>query len=562
MKRFTSIILLVALLLSLPMIQAYASSATFTDVSPTSWYSAPVTYAASSGFAVGSGNHFYPKAAVTRGEFVTMLARVVLPEGIPDDLPDTQFSDVEQSRFYYKPVMWAVANGIADGTSAGEFSPQEQIKRQDMALMILRTEQRTSLGILPAETVASAFADDQSISGYARTAVYKLQEQGLLTGNKDGSFNPKSSLTRAEAVTVLSHLSMYKTGHTHTLQAAETVAPTCATRGKQFYRCQCGSYYAVYTNAALGHNYVLQKTDAASWTATYQCSRCGTTYTEKLPGEAPHKIYDGNSLISYENALAVVDQLQQIYPDLLHSYVGGYSVWGTGIRVVTLGKGNRYIFMNGNIHAKETVTTNYLLKVLDEYAYAYSTNGKIGAYQIKPLLDTFTLVIIPCSNPDGRAKVIAGNNGWKANGRGVNLNENFPTNWVYASSGGYGAYAGSEPETQTIISVLNRYPFELVLDCHTSGEVIYYADNDCSAALSAKSYNLAKALKAKCGFGLYKYGATAGMANYARHPYGVPGFTIEMFPYVASGPIDCTKFSSWVWSKLDTIPAIAMNYLK
>ena len=169
-------------------------------------------------------------------------------------------------------------------------------------------------------------------------------------------------------------------------------------------------------------------------------------------------------------------------------------------------------------------------------------------------------MMIPCSNPDGRLLVLSGYD-TKNNGNGVNLNRNFPTNWVYDSSGLYGPSAGSEPETQAILEVLGRYPFELVLDCHTSGNVIYYADYDCSSELRNRSYSIATALSQESGYRLYLYEASAGMANYARHPYGVPGLTIEMYPYT-SGVIDCTRFSEWVWPKLDTMPAIAMSYLK
>ena len=100
----------------------------------------------------------------------------------------------------------------------------------------------------------------------------------------------------------------------------------------------------------------------------------------------------------------------------------------------------------------------------------------------------------------------------------------------------------------------------MALDCHTAGNVIYYADYDCSSALRTRSYNIANALKGGSGYPLYMYEASPGMANYARHPYGIPGLTIEMYPY--TGSIDSSKFTVWVWSKLSTMPAIAMTYLK
>ena len=536
-----------------------AAATGFSDVPATKWYAAAVTYAASSGFAVGSGGQFRPCDAVTRGEFVTMLARVLVPDGIPDDIPASQFEDVPSDKFYARPVAWAIANGITSGTSETTFSPSDNVQRQDMAVMLFRAELLPILGNLPLINAPIEFLDADLISDYAKAAVALLQQQGLMAGDGAGYVNPRGALTRAEAAAVLSSVQMIISGHVHDFQPAETITASCTTKEVQIYRCTCGSCFGKKVGSALGHDYTAQS-DTSSWTVTYTCTRCGDSYTEPLPGMEPQKIFGGNILLSHDQILSYIDRLQQIYPNLISSYVGGYSVWGTEIRVVTLGKGSRYIYMNGNIHSKETITTNYLLKVLDEYAYAYATNGKIGSYSIKPLLDTFTIVMIPCSNPDGRAKVLSGNQ-CKTNGHGVNLNENFPTKWKYASSGVNGAYAGSEPETQAILGVLNRYPFELVLDCHTSGNVIYYADYDCSSSLRTKSYNLANAMKAESSFGLYYYSASAGLANYARHPMGIPGFTVEMYPYT-TGAIDCTKLTSWVWPKLATMPAIAMTFLR
>ena len=559
-KGFCIILVLLLLTAVMPSAVANDTSVSFADVLATDWYAAVVSYAASTGYAIGGNGYFRPNAAVTRGEFITMLAHILCPEGIPDSIPDSGFTDVPQSEFYARPVAWGYAAGLVSGTSEDSFSPEDKIRREDMALIILRAEDLPALQDYPFVEAGRQFCDDDQISSYAREAIATLQRQGLLSGDTFGRVNPKQSLTRAEAAAVLSHIQMYVSGHTHSYSAAETVPPSCTASGLQYYRCGCGSFYGEYAAPALGHDYVLTQTDRETWTETYCCSRCCDSFSQSLPGQKPKQIYDGDSLLTNEEILSYIDRLQQMYPDLISSYVGGLSVWKAPIRVVSLGKGNRYIFMNGNIHGNETVTTNYLLKVLDTYAYAYATETTVGGYSIKPLLDCFTIVMIPCSNPDGRLLVLSGYD-TKNNGNGVNLNRNFPTNWVYDSSGLYGPSAGSEPETQAILEVLGRYPFELVLDCHTSGNVIYYADYDCSSELRNRSYSIATALSQESGYRLYLYEASAGMANYARHPYGVPGLTIEMYPYT-SGVIDCTRFSEWVWPKLDTMPAIAMSYLK
>lgn len=522
---------LVLLLMFSATYPASADYNPFSDVNPTSWYCAAVTYSYYSGFSNVTSLEFRPNDAITRAEFILMLTSILLPDGIPAGVPKTSFKDIPNKSAYAKAVSWAVWKGFVTGTSETTFAPDAKIKRQDMALMIYKAEKLTEFPALPYICDPVTFQDEKLISKYAKKAVAALQKQGLLIGDKNGNVNPHGNLTRAEAVTVLSKIQLARQNHSHKYHKAELLPATSTEKACQIYRCSCGSFYGKYVNTAADPSY------------------------------NPKRIYDGNKVISYSDALSVIDQLQERYPGLISSYDGGKSVWGTKIRVVKLGKGNRYIFMNGNLHAYETIGTNYLLKVLDEYAYAYATDGKIGSYRIKPLLDAWTIVMIPCSNPDGRARVLAGDTLKKTNGRGVNLNGNFPTNWHYASSGINGSKAGSEPETQTIISVLNQYPFELVLDCHTSGNVIYYADSDCSSTLISRSYTLAKAMKADSGFGLYYYSASAGLANYARHPYGVPGFTVEMMPYT-EGAIDCTKFTSCVWSKLSTMPAIAMSFLK
>lgn len=576
----------------------------FTDVPASSWYCASVSYAYFAGLTAGvSQSQFAPQRPVTRAEFLTMLGRLLMEDYAPyeEDAPTLPaFEDVKNNCYYTPYVTWGVFYGVIAGTSETTFSPDAPILRQDMATMIYRAEQIATVPEIPIIKEENAFIDDAEISGYARPAIYLLQQQGLLCGDGKGNVSPKANLTRAEAITVITRLHMILHNHTHNYQKVKETAATCSSAAFSTFSCSCGSFYAVKTSAALGHNFQLKSSTAPTCTACgtelwicsrcgkeqikttqdplghdyklnatditfrryeFKCSRCGDLYYEAMPTLTPQRIYSGDKLLYYSEMCNYLDRFAALYPGLVTVSSAGASVKGVNIPVVTLGYGQRYIFLNGNIHAREYITTNYLLEVIDEYAYAYATNGSVGGYRIKPLLDAFTLVIIPCSNPDGRAIALAGNAQYKANGRGVDLNGNFPTNWVYASSGYYGQYAGSEPETQAIMGVMDQYSFELVLDCHTAGNVIYYADDQCSQALLNRSKAIAKALSAESGYGLYTYRANAGMANYARHPYGCPGFTVEMWPTLEH-PIDCSGFYTKIWNKLSTMPAIAMNYLK
>ena len=558
-RRILSILLALCTLCALTLpVAAEASEIPFSDVSVTAWYASAVSYASSQGIAVGDGGTFRPNDAVTRGEFVTMLAAVLLPDGFPEELPENPFTDVKARRFYAKPVIWASSVGITSGTSETTFSPNANIKRQDMAVMLLKAQALPILGELPAIREAALFRDGEFISDYAAEAVSTLYQQGLVEGDPAGNYHPMQTLTRAEAAVVLGRIHMVMTGHAHSFEEAETIAPTCTTKGAQLYRCVCGSSYGTKL-AALGHDYE-SVTDLDAWTVTRTCQRCGKVVVESLPGQKPARIYDGTTLLTYEDALYWVDRFEQMYPDLIHSYVGGHAQSGTDIRVLTLGKGSRYILFNGNLHAREYITTNYLLEVVDEYAYAYANNLSIGSYQIKPLLDEFTLVIIPSCNPDGRAIALGGNVLYKANGRGVDLNSNFPVDWEYKESGSAGPYAASESETRMLIQTVKDYPFEMVIDFHNAGNVVYYCDDACTYAFTARSKAIVAALTAECGFRYYSNPCGPGFGSYGRS-LGIPTFTFELWPTLEH-PINCAGFYEKIWNLVATLPAIAMTYLK
>lgn len=50
------------------------------------------------------------------------------------------------------------------------------------------------------------FKDFDSISSWARNAVTKVADKGLMEGDEKGNFNPKKNLTREEAAVILSRL--------------------------------------------------------------------------------------------------------------------------------------------------------------------------------------------------------------------------------------------------------------------------------------------------------------------------------------------------------------------
>ena len=94
--------------------------------------------------------------------------------------------------------------GITTGYADGTFRPNQNISRQQFAVMLFRY---LGLDGSQYESVTLPFADTASIGDYALTAVKALYTEGIVNGSTgaDGRlyFNPGSSLTRAQAAAMI-----------------------------------------------------------------------------------------------------------------------------------------------------------------------------------------------------------------------------------------------------------------------------------------------------------------------------------------------------------------------
>ena len=81
--------------------------------------------------------HFGPHLTVTRGQAVTFLWRAM---GCPEPSGLTNpFVDVSSTEYYYKPVLWAVENGITRGVDETHFNPMDTLSTQHMITFMYRT---------------------------------------------------------------------------------------------------------------------------------------------------------------------------------------------------------------------------------------------------------------------------------------------------------------------------------------------------------------------------------------------------------------------------------------
>ena len=172
----------------------------FTDVPKGNWAEEAIYYLVQKGLVSGTTETtFSPEKAITRGEFVALLARMS-----QEEMPEAKavFQDVKETDWFAKNVAWGVAAGITRGTSETSFEPYAPITRQDMAVMLMQYMNYKQLSLEKTKE-AVTFVDDKEISGYAKTAVSNMQQAGILQGKGNNYFSPLAQATRAEVAYML-----------------------------------------------------------------------------------------------------------------------------------------------------------------------------------------------------------------------------------------------------------------------------------------------------------------------------------------------------------------------
>ena len=173
-----------------------SSTNPFSDVKPGAYYYNAVLWAVEKGITNGtSDSTFSPDEGCTRAQVVTFLWRAA---GKPDPASsESSFSDVKEGAYYYNAVLWAVENGITNGTSDTTFSPDETCTRAQIVTFLWRAAGKPD----PASS-ENPFSDVKE-GAYYYNAVLWAVEKGITNGTSDKSFSPDETCTRAQIVTFL-----------------------------------------------------------------------------------------------------------------------------------------------------------------------------------------------------------------------------------------------------------------------------------------------------------------------------------------------------------------------
>ena len=174
----------------------------FTDLANYEWASDAIYSLRNEGIINGiSATQFAPQNNIRRADFILILVRMMKLTGDTS----TNFADVPFGSYYYDAVAVAKAHGIATGDGVN-FMPENTITRQDLITLSYRafvnSGKITPSGDL---SVLDTFSDKDTVSGYAREAMASMVNAGIIKGS-NGKLNPLGNATRAEVAVMCQRL--------------------------------------------------------------------------------------------------------------------------------------------------------------------------------------------------------------------------------------------------------------------------------------------------------------------------------------------------------------------
>ena len=168
----------------------------FTDVPDGAFCYDAVLWAVENGVTDGtSETTFSPLEKCKRAHVVTFLWRAA---GCPEPKTTVNpFTDVPEDAFYYKAVLWAVENNITKGTSENTFSPADECMRVTVVTFLYRAMNEPEVN-----TTTSPFSDVPADSWFAAPVLWAV-ENDITNGTSETTFSPDANCNRAEVVTFL-----------------------------------------------------------------------------------------------------------------------------------------------------------------------------------------------------------------------------------------------------------------------------------------------------------------------------------------------------------------------
>ncbi|MDQ0242774.1 g-D-glutamyl-meso-diaminopimelate peptidase [Bacillus fengqiuensis] len=290
--------------------------------------------------------------------------------------------------------------------------------------------------------------------------------------------------------------------------------------------------------------------------------------TIQVPLRITWRLVNGKQQYTYATMMNDINRLVRVYPFLRRRSIGN-SVLNKPIPELLIGKGSKQIHYNASFHANEWITTSITMTFINDYVLALTNQGAIRGRSVLPLYSQTTLSLVPMVNPDGVDLVLNGPpaqapwnervveinrgsrdfTGWKANIRGVDLNDQFPAKWELErernpKQPGPRDYGGekplSEPEAIAMAELTKSRNFARVLAFHTQGEVIYWGFDNMEPP---EAQTIVEEFARVSGYEPVKtIESYAGYKDWFIQDWRRPGYTVELGRGI--NPLPLSQFDS------------------
>jgi g-D-glutamyl-meso-diaminopimelate peptidase len=302
-----------------------------------------------------------------------------------------------------------------------------------------------------------------------------------------------------------------------------------------------------------------------------------------FPSIGRAQIVHTKNMYTYEALMEDVSELSQMYPDLITYKSLTTTTYGRKVWAIKLGHGETSIFINGAHHAREWMTSTLLMKMIETYAKAYKANLPI--HNIHPnILDHVSVWFVPMVNPDGvtlqqfgleafpsyiHPSLIEMNEGsldfkrWKANGNGIDLNRQYPTNWEnlkgVSTKPSYQFYKGNSPlqaeEVKALVDFTSKLNPEIAVAYHSSGNVLFWGFHQFGLThtinFADDYYKIAQKVSDITNYRIQEpasHQQGGGYTDWFVAEFGKPGFTAEIGSLIKDNSLPLVAFPK-IWER-------------
>ncbi len=313
----------------------------------------------------------------------------------------------------------------------------------------------------------------------------------------------------------------------------------------------------------------------------------------------PNPIVSVVEKYSYDRMVSDLNKLQERYGSTGRIHINELNTTFDGRKMYEVILGNpdapKHVLIHAGIHAREYMTPLLVMKQL-EYGLAFYDQANYEGVPLSTLLQQVAVHFVPMVNPDGISISQFGIDGirseelrqqirqcyendlaqgrtsaafdryliyWKANGRGVDLNQNFPANWHLVGScpnPSYASYKGteplSEPESWALANLAASRKWSATVSYHSMGNIIYwdYQGN----RVTEESRELTSLIQASTGYRPAGSSGNGGFKDWTQiKDDPIPGVTIETGSVAC--PLPVSQYVD-IWSRNKMVWALVAKY--